>query len=580
MTDYNPINRISLDELNPELRDLVLSGSDDLNKLINSHINNSTIHMTQEEKDEIGRKANKKSPIFTGIPQAPTANVGTTTDQIATTKFVNQSIDNFLKTAKITAEALTNPIKLSIIGGATSSVVSTDFSNDVSINVISVNATALKGTINKTNLTGKYDISISGTADHATNSDKLGNIAANQYAQLQSPAFSGTPTCPTPAVGTKDKTVVNAEFVSTAMTYVQTGSVESANKFTKPIKVSINGDATAAAMELDGTKDVALTIKNINATTIESHTVKCNVPANAKFTDTVYTHPVPPVLGEKNVVYTGFSVDELGHIVYMENPTEFEADITGNAATANKWFLARTFTFTGAVTGSMRVNGTQDLTVPMTLSDFDASKITTGTIDPERLPKGAVVELVIVANDTERFALTTARVQKNDTVKVRSTGKTYFVVDETKLNSEAGYEPYTADAASTVPWTGVTGKPASYTPSSHTQTATTIIEDASHRFFTDTERTKLNGIAEGANKYVHPTTSGNKHIPAGGKTGQVLGFLSDGTAQWVDKNSVAKIENGSWTIDTSGNNLVITNGVKTFTFKEDGTFEAPKLAEI
>ncbi|MFK2757591.1 hypothetical protein ACIXWW_15600 [Bacteroides fragilis] len=31
-----------------------------------------------------------------------------------------------------------------------------------------------------------------------------------------------------------------------------------------------------------------------------------------------------------------------------------------------------------------------------------------------------------------------------------------------------------------------------------------VIQDAKHRFFTDTERTKLNGIAEGANKYVHP----------------------------------------------------------------------------
>lgn len=31
-----------------------------------------------------------------------------------------------------------------------------------------------------------------------------------------------------------------------------------------------------------------------------------------------------------------------------------------------------------------------------------------------------------------------------------------------------------------------------------------VIQDAKHRFFTDTERTKLNGIAEEANKYVHP----------------------------------------------------------------------------
>ena len=39
-------------------------------------------------------------------------------------------------------------------------------------------------------------------------------------------------------------------------------------------------------------------------------------------------------------------------------------------------------------------------------------------------------------------------------------------------------------------------------PGSHP--ASMITEDAIHRFMTDAERTKLNGIAEGANNYVHP----------------------------------------------------------------------------
>lgn len=39
---------------------------------------------------------------------------------------------------------------------------------------------------------------------------------------------------------------------------------------------------------------------------------------------------------------------------------------------------------------------------------------------------------------------------------------------------------------------------------------------------------KLEGIAEGANKYVHPSTSGNKHIPSGGKAVRYLvGKLTD-----------------------------------------------------
>ena len=48
---------------------------------------------------------------------------------------------------------------------------------------------------------------------------------------------------------------------------------------------------------------------------------------------------------------------------------------------------------------------------------------------------------------------------------------------------------------------------------------------------------KLNSIANNANNYSHPTTAGNRHIPAGGKAGMILKWLSDGTAQWVNEYS-------------------------------------------
>ena len=49
-----------------------------------------------------------------------------------------------------------------------------------------------------------------------------------------------------------------------------------------------------------------------------------------------------------------------------------------------------------------------------------------------------------------------------------------------------------------------------------------------------TDGTKLDGVATSANNYVHPTTNGNKHVPAGGATDQVLKYASSGTAQWAD----------------------------------------------
>ena len=137
---------------------------------------------------------------------------------------------------------------------------------------------------------------------------------------------------------------------------------------------------------------------------------------------------------------------------------------TDNAPTATKLQAARTMALSGAVTGSVSSDFGSNVTISTTLANFDASKIASGTISIDRLPKAALERLVVVADDTARFALTTATAQSGDTVKVTSTGKMYLIKDESKLNSEDGYEPYTASQASSVPWSGVTGKPSTFTP--------------------------------------------------------------------------------------------------------------------
>ncbi len=55
--------------------------------------------------------------------------------------------------------------------------------------------------------------------------------------------------------------------------------------------------------------------------------------------------------------------------------------------------------------------------------------------------------------------------------------------------------------------------------------------------YTTTEKNKLAGIAANANNYTHPTTAGNKHIPSGGSSGQILRWSSDGTAAWGSDNN-------------------------------------------
>jgi hypothetical protein len=58
---------------------------------------------------------------------------------------------------------------------------------------------------------------------------------------------------------------------------------------------------------------------------------------------------------------------------------------------------------------------------------------------------------------------------------------------------------------------------------------------------------KINGTE--TTVYTHPTTAGNKHIPAGGSSGQFLGWDSAGKAKWVNPNSDTKV---TQTKDDSG----------------------------
>ena len=136
-----------------------------------------------------------------------------------------------------------------------------------------------------------------------------------------------------------------------------------------------------------------------------------------------------------------------------------QINITGNAQTATTLQTERDIILNGAISGNGTFDGSKDVNINTTINNIDASKITSGVLDIERLPKGALERMVIVANQAARFLLTTSDVQEGDTVQQTDTGVMYFVVDSANLDNESGYRIYTAGAATSVPWSGITGKP-------------------------------------------------------------------------------------------------------------------------
>ena len=72
-------------------------------------------------------------------------------------------------------------------------------------------------------------------------------------------------------------------------------------------------------------------------------------------------------------------------------------------------------------------------------------------------------------------------------------------------------------------------------------TLSAVATQSANGMMSYTDKTKLNGIETSANNYVHPTTTGNKHLPSGGSANKFLKWLSDGTAQWADVEAGALV---------------------------------------
>lgn len=189
------------------------------------------------------------------------------------------------------------------------------------------------------------------------------------------------------------------------------------------------------------------------------------------------------------------------------------------------------------------------------ITSLDASKITSGTISIDRLPQGALERLTVVADDTARFKLTSSAIQKGDTVKVTATGKMYYVVDETKLSSESGYEVYAAGTAASVPWSGVTGKPSTYTPSSHKHTKSQITD-----FPTSMP-------ANGGNASTVNDHTVNANVPSGAKfTDTTYAIATTSANGLMSKDMVTKL-NGI----ASGATAVTSTTVSNWGFKKTDT---------
>lgn len=112
-----------------------------------------------------------------------------------------------------------------------------------------------------------------------------------------------------------------------------------------------------------------------------------------------------------------------------------------------------------------------------------------------------------------------------------------------------------------------------------TDTTYSAATQSANGLMSSTDKTKLDGIATGANNYTHPTSSGNKHIPSGGSSGQILRWSADGTAAWGSDNNTWTAMVGA-TSSANGsvgyvNAVPPKDGYNTKYLRADGSWQVP-----
>ena len=145
--------------------------------------------------------------------------------------------------------------------------------------------------------------------------------------------------------------------------------------------------------------------------------------------------------------------------------TEFTIPYASKTSSAETLMYGRNIFLDGDVTGSTTesFNGSKNVTINTTISTINAEKLT-GIINVDRLPEipiekipAAALERLFVV-DSQSAAMS-VDVQEGDVVQISSGGPMYFCVSESASTFATKFKEFTAGSATSVPWSGVTGKP-------------------------------------------------------------------------------------------------------------------------
>lgn len=187
------------------------------------------------------------------------------------------------------------------------------------------------------------------------------------------------------------------------------------------------------------------------------HPAQVDITGNAATATTATNLATKPILS-RNENYIQVTVGN-------KISDDFTVPYASKTSAAETLMYGRKIFLNGDVTGSTTesFNGSKNVTINTTISTINAEKLT-GTIDANRLPEipiekipaAALERLFVVDSQSAAMSLT---IQEGDVVQIGSGGPMYFCVSESASTFATKFKEFTAGSATSVPWSGVTGKP-------------------------------------------------------------------------------------------------------------------------
>lgn len=187
------------------------------------------------------------------------------------------------------------------------------------------------------------------------------------------------------------------------------------------------------------------------------HPAQVDITGNAATATTATNLATKPILS-RNENYIRVTVGN-------KISDNFTVPYASKTSAAETLMYGRKIFLNGDVTGSTTesFDGSKNVTINTTISTINAEKLT-GTIDANRLPEipiekipAAALERLFVV-DSQSAAMS-VDVQEGDVVQIGSGGPMYFCVSESASTFATKFKEFTAGSATSVPWSGVTGKP-------------------------------------------------------------------------------------------------------------------------